>query len=355
MKFKATIILFSIAVTLIACGKKEEKGHEVMKGPAVQVSIAKVEKGDITQFSESVGTVKAAREATVASKVMGPVVRLNFKDGDRMKDGAVLLEIDDRDITAQLEQAQAGVAEASAAYKNADMNFQRMQRLLEQKSATQQQLDNAVAQNDMAKAKVQQAHANVEALKVMIGYTKVAAPFSGVITEKSIEKGEMASPGRPLFKITDDSALRLETEVKEADIKGIKTGNKIDVRIDALDRVLKGNVSKIIPSGDSATHSFMVKIDLPKAEGLLSGMFGRAYLQKGVSAAVLIPKSALIDKGQLTGVFIVKDNAAGFRVVRAGYSSGDKVEVLSGLSEGEMVAVSNLEKLGDGSAVEIVK
>lgn len=355
MNDRVLITLISVTMIFAACGKKEEKAHEAQKGPAVQVSIARAEKGDIPQFSESVGTVKAAREATVASKVMGSVSRLNFKEGDRVKEGSFLVEIDDRDIRAQLEQAQAAVSEASASYRNAEINLGRMRSLLEQKSVTQQQVDNSVMQFDMAKARTEQAHANVEAIKVMLGYTRVSAPFAGVVTEKGIETGEMASPGRPLFRITDDRTLRLETKIREAEIKGVNVGKSLDVRIDAIDKVIKGRVSQIIPSGDPATHSFLVKIDLPKTEGLLPGMFGRAYLDKGVAKALLAPKAAVVERGQLTGAFVVKDNTARFRMIKTGMTSGEKVEVLSGLSEGEDVAVSNLERLSDGSPVEVIK
>ena len=355
MKIDKLITLSLVVTVLAACGRKVEKPHEGAKGPAAKVSVARVEKGDIPQYSESVGTVKADREATVASKVMGSVARLNFKEGDRVRAGAVLVEIDDRDIAAQLAQAEAAVTEADAAYRNAEINLKRMKSLLEQKSATQQQVDNASMQFDMSRARTQQAHANVSSLKVMMGYTRVTAPFTGVITEKSIEKGEMAAPGRPLFKITDDSNLKLETEVRESEIKGIKTGDAINVRVDAVDKVIKGKVSRIIPSGDPATHSFLIKIDLPATSGLLSGMFGRAYLEKGVSKGLLVPKSAVIERGQLTGVFVVKENAAAYRMIRTGMTAGEKTEVLSGVSEGEEVAVSGLEKLSDGSPVEIIK
>ena len=356
MKINNLFILSLImAVTFSACGKKEEKGQEVAKVPVVQVSVTKVEKSDTPQFSESVGNVKAAREATVASKIMGSVAKLNFKEGDRVKEGAVLVEIDDREINAQLEQAQAAVTEASASYRNAEINLKRMKALLEQKSVTRQQVDNAVMQFDASMARTQQAHANVGTLKVMQGYARVSAPFDGVITEKAIEKGEMASPGRPLFKLTDDRRLRLEAEIRESEIKGVKSDAPIDVRVDAVDKVLKGKVSQIVPSGDSATHSFLVKIDLPRAEGLMPGMFGRTYIPKGTTASLLVPKSALIEKGQLTGVFVVKDKIAGYRIIKTGIVSGDKVEVLSGLTEAEEVAVSNIEKLRDGSPVEVLK
>lgn len=349
------ILTLVMAVTFIACSKREETAHEAPKAPVVKVYVAKVGKSDIPQFTESVGTVKASREATVASKIMGSVARINFKEGDRVKEGTVLVEIDDREITAQLEQAQAAVTEATASYRNAEINLKRMKSLLEQKSVTQQQVDNAVMQFDMAKARTGQAHANVGALKVMLGYAMVSAPFDGVITGKEIEKGEMVSPGRPLFSLTDDRVLRLEAEIRESEIKEVKAGSAIDVGVDALDKVLEGKVSQIVPSGDPATHSFLVKIDLPWAEGLLPGMFGRAYISKGMTESLLVPKSALIEKGQLTGVFVVKEKRAGYRMIKTGMVSGDKVEVLSGLTEGEEVAVSNVEKLSDGSPVEVLK
>ncbi len=344
-----------MAVTISACSKREEIVHEAPKAPVVKVYVARVGKSDIPQFSESVGTVKASRKATVASKIMGSVARLNFKEGDRVKEGAVLVEIDNREINAQMEQAQAAVTEAAASYRNAEINLKRMKALLERKSVTPQQVDNAVMQFDMAKARTQQAHANVEALKVMLGYARVSAPFDGVITEKAIEKGEMTSPGRPLYTLTDDRILRLEAEIRESEIKGIKAGAPIDVRVDALDKVLQGKVSQIVPSGDPATHSFLVKIDLPGAEGLMPGMFGRANITKGMTVSLLVQKSALIEKGQHTGVFVVKEKRAGYRMIKTGMVSGDKVEVLSGLMEGEEVAVSNVEKLSDGSPVEVLK
>lgn len=352
---KMLTIILSLPVMLFACGKKEEKAHEAPKVPVVQISVARIEKGDLPQFSESVGTVKAVRVSTVASKIMGSVARLNFKEGDRVKEGTDLVEIDDRELNAQLEQAQGALTEASASYRNAEINLKRMKALLEQKSVTPQQVDNAVMQFDMAKARTQQAHANVEALKVMLGYARVSAPFDGVITEKTIEKGEMTSPGRLLFTLTDDRILRLEAEIRESEIKGIKAGAPIDVRVDALDKVLQGKASQIVPSGDPATHSFLVKIDLPGTKGLLPGMFGRAYITKGMTVSLLVPKSALIGKGQITGIFVVKDKTIGYRMIKTGIVSGDKVEVLSGLMEGEEVAVSNIEKLTDGSPIEVIK
>ena len=125
--------------------------------------------------------------------------------------------------------------------------------------------------------------------------------------------------------------------------------------MDAVDRVLNGRVSQIVPSGDPATHSFLVKIDLPGTEGLMPGMFGRAYVSKGVTVSMLVPKGAVIEKGQLKGVFTVKNNTAGFRMIKTGMVSNDKVEVLSGLTDGEEVAVSNIDKLADGSPVEVLK
>lgn len=355
MKSNKLFTILLISAMTFACGKKEGPGHEAAKGPAIQVSVARVEKKDIPQYSEIVGSVRAIREAAVAAKIMGSVAELNFREGQRVKEGAILVEIDDRDINAQLQQAQAAVTEAAAAYKNADINLKRMKALLEQKSATQQQVDNALMQFDMARARTEQAHANVQALKVALEYSRVAAPFDGVITEKSIEKGEMTAPGKVVFKITDDSSLRLETEVRESEIKGVRIGNMMQVKLEAIGMVVKGKVSQIIPAGDPATHSFLVKIVLPKAEGLMSGMFGRALLETGATKALVVPKGALVEKGQLTGVFVIKENKAGYRMIKTGAAIGDRVEVLSGLTEGEELAVSNIDKLADGSPVEVIK
>lgn len=353
---RLTLFTFLLMALFInACDGKGEVQRKTAEGPAIKVSVLKIESVDIPEFSENIGTVKAVREAVVSSKVMGSVSELNFREGERVRDGSTLIYIDDRELKAQLEQALAAGTEAAAAYKNAEVSLARTKSLLEQISATQQQLDNALMQFDMAEARVRQSRANTEALKVLLDYTRIKAPFDGVITAKLIETGETATPGRPLFRITDDRALRFETWIMESDIAKIKAGQALNVRVDSIDKVIKGRVSQIIPSGDLQTHSFLVKVDLPGTENLLPGMFGRVYLDKGVAKVIVVPKNCIIEKGQLTGVFVVKGNVAQYRLFKKGLVTGEGVEVLSGLNEGEEIAIGDLDRLVDGSRVESIK
>jgi RND family efflux transporter MFP subunit len=188
------------------------------------------------------------------------------------------------------------------------------------------------------------AEAGKQAALAQLSYTVVTAPFDGVITEKKIEVGELASPGQVLLKIEDPRRLRLEATVAERDLKAVSRGDRLAVVIDALDaRALSGTVAQVLPTGDPATHTFLVKIDLPPTPGLKSGMFGRVQLDTGSSETLVVPKAARVERGALTGVFVVgPDMIARLRWVKVGRSVGDGVEILSGLNPGERV-------LADGS------
>jgi RND family efflux transporter MFP subunit len=184
----------------------------------------------------------------------------------------------------------------------------------------------------------------------------VRAPFEGVITEKKVEAGELASPGQPLLKMEDPQRLRLEATVAEGDLKSVSRGDKIPVVIDALGgQALTGLVSQILPAGDPQTHTFMVKVDLPKTPGLKTGMFGRFQLDKGLTQTILVPSAAVVERGELSSLYVVgSDQTARLRWVKLGRRFEQQVEILSGLNIGERVLVDGSRGV-DGAAVQIVE
>lgn len=186
-------------------------------------------------------------------------------------------------------------------------------------------------------------------------YTVVKAPFDGIITEKKVEAGELASPGQPLLKMEDSRQLRLEATVAEGDLKSVSLGDKIPILIDALGvQPLRGTVSQILPAGDPQTHTFTVKVDLPITTGLKSGMFGRLQLDKGVTQTMLVPASVIVERGELTSVFVVGSDQIGrLRWVKVGRRIDNQVEILSGVNVGERVLLEGARGV-DGAAVQIV-
>jgi len=176
-----------------------------------------------------------------------------------------------------------------------------------------------------------------------------------VITEKMVETGELASPGQPLLKMENPRQLRLEAIVAEGDLRSISPGDKIPVVIDALEgRVLDGVVWKILPVGDSYTHTFTVKVDLPQTPGLKTGMFGRFQLEKGMSMTILVPETAVVQRGEITSVFAVgPDRVARLRWIKVGRRIDKQVEVLSGVNVGDSVLRDAARGI-DGASVTVV-
>ncbi|MDQ7825376.1 MAG: efflux RND transporter periplasmic adaptor subunit [Candidatus Eremiobacteraeota bacterium] len=217
----------------------------------------------------------------------------------------------------------------------------------------------AIAASGEAQAGKRQALTGVESAQIMLSYTSLSAPFSGVVTKKFSEAGTMASPGQPLLRIESLSYLELDVPVPEGRIKDIPLHRPINVFIDALNKKVPGVVKTYIPSGDAATHTFKVKIGLPGDKGILPGMYGRIMLADRNRAALLIPRSALVEKGKTTGVFKVAVDQSGekafFVPVEAGKTVQGEVEVLRGLAQGDPVVVNPPEDLKDGQALKTRK
>jgi RND family efflux transporter MFP subunit len=205
------------------------------------------------------------------------------------------------------------------------------------------QLDSKVAQGEQA----------VRSAAVMRDYASMAAPFAGVVTARSVEPGNLATPGSPLLTIEQEGAYRLEASVDESRLPTVRVGQVVEVAIEALDRKLNARVSEIVPAVDAASRSYVVKIDLPSIALLRSGMFGRALFPLGSRKVVVVPSAALIERGQLQSVFVAEDGIARTRLVTVGQRGKDNVEVLSGLSAGERIIAPVPVALQDGARLEV--
>jgi RND family efflux transporter MFP subunit len=176
--------------------------------------------------------------------------------------------------------------------------------------------------------------------RTALAYTRIRAPFAGVVTEKKVETGMLATPGSPMFTIEDTRRYRLEVTVDESELRTVRNGQVSPVMVDALGNVpLTGKVAQIIPAADATSRSFLVKVELPPDARLRSGLFGRAHFPRGERSALLIPYNSLVTRGQLQGVYVLDANQiAGLRYVTVGKNAGEQIEILSGLQEGEKLA-----------------
>jgi RND family efflux transporter MFP subunit len=357
---QAVVMLLTV-LSLVASGglsscSNERRTQAAAPETVSNVSVIVAQKTTVPDWVEAVGTVRAAQTSQVASQMMGNIIEIRVHEGDRVGSGQILASIDDSQPRAVVEQATAAATAAEKETSIADPNFalaegtlKRYQQLYEKKSVSPQEFDeikaryqSAEAQRDMARAGQAQANAALAQARTSLGYTRIRAPFAGVVTEKKADTGTLVSPGMPIFTVEDTRSYRLEAAVNESDIRLVGVGQAVVVLLDALgSSELSGKVVQIVPAADPASRSFLVKIELRADAQLRSGLFGRARFSRGERSALLIPRAAILERGQLRGVYVIGVNGiAALRYVTLGKIAGQQVEVLSGLQDGEKIVAA---------------
>ena len=369
-----------------SCSEKIEPGTtSTNTGPAVAVTVTDIHPAVQPIVYEAVGTVKARLSATVSSKLMGVIQNFKVKEGDRVKEGDLLVVLDDRQVVAQLDQARAALAAAQkaetgavsarvaaeAGAQQARLSYARNQKMLAGGAITQENFEAVDAQYKQAQAALAQAEAMVEAARSRVKEARAAvdaaqvarkdaqvmAPFDGEVTAKMADAGSLAAPGTPLLTLEREGGYRVDLVVPEAYIQAVRTGQAVTVRIPSIENTsIAGTVDVIIPSADQGSRTFVVQVGIPTVASLRSGMFARVPLTIGQQQMLRIPASAVVRQGQLTGVFIVDEkNIARFRLIRTGRQFGDQVEVISGIQDGTRLVSAPPVQLSNGSAVEFAK
>jgi RND family efflux transporter MFP subunit len=364
---KLSVVLLALLFGLGGCSSQPEPAAAAPE-TVRNIAVFTLHRADVPDLLEAAGTVRAARTSELASQMMGNITEILVHEGDRVQKGEVLAVIDDSQpraavdrATAALNAAQEQLAAANAELDLAESTLQRYQNLYQKKSVSPQEFDEVKtrqqasrARRDMAQAGEAQAKAALAEARTALAYARIRAPFDGVVTAKKADPGTLASPGMPLFTIEDVRRYRLETPVNETDLRYVKKGEEVPVAIDALGGAeLKGKVAEIVPAADPASRAFLVKIELPRDTRLRSGLFGRAEFPRGERQALLIPSSAVVNRGQLQGVFVLDQNkVASLRYVTLGRASGSEIEVLAGLQDGEELAAQPGELDLNGKRVE---
>lgn len=319
----------------------------------VSATTAIAEKASLPDRLTLYGTVTADRSAAVSSRVMANVVAVPARVGQSVAAGDVLVEIDAATASGQVSQARGALAQARAALSLAERNYERYKGLAASGSASALELDMARMQYEQAKGAVQQGEGAVEAATSVARESRVTAPFSGRVSARLVEAGDLAAPGRPLVTVESATGRRLVVQVPAGTVaaSGLKTGQKLSVRIDGVAAELAGTVVEMSPGADPASHTYTATLALGGAP-VATGLTGRATLDSASRATILVPEAAVLTSGGVTLV-AVKDEAgkARTRVVTTGAASGGKVEILSGLSGGEIVLVGLGAPPADGAPV----
>ena len=366
------------AAFLAACGAKTQT-KEPAPATVSGVAIETVHTQSGPEYYEAVGTVKPETSSVLGAEISGTVRKIWVKPGDRVRRGQLLAVIDARTQQAQLEAASAGVEEsvqglaevrqairaAAAERKFAEATFQRYKALLAKKSVSQQEYDNAetrylgAAANEKAtearlkqmEARQRQAQAQHSSAAAVLSYSRIVAPIDGVVAAKSVDEGTVVMPGTPLLTVEDTGHFRLDANVPANFLGLIHIGESVPVTMGA--EQAEGRVIEVVPAADPSTRTFIAKVELPTNCHCQSGQYGSASFAVGSTTRLLVPGAALVQRGELEGLFVINpDGMAYYRLVKTGKTFGNQVEILSGLDDGERVAVSKIDQLSDGVRVQ---
>jgi len=394
---KRISVIASVVLLLVvtSCAKKPES---TQPGPIVQgAKLETVKTSSVDDYYEAVGTVHAKTSSVVAARIMGNITSVRVREGDRVRAGQTLIEIENRDAPVQIQKAQAGVRESNDALDEAQRNiraaesardaaraneslasstFNRYQTLFSRQSVSPQEFDEVRTKLEVAKAeseradrmlqatkarqnqtlgRIDQAKADVSNARIYAGYSRLTSPINGVVVSKQADVGSMAMPGVPLLTIENDANYQLELSVEESQLGKIHLGDQASVTIEALgNQQPTCSVVEIVPAADPNSRSYTVKLSLPNISGqqLRSGIYGKARFVSGARNLLSVPQKAITQNGQLVSVFVVdQSGTARMRLIKTGEKIGERMEVLSGLNDGEQIVSEVLPQLKDGTRV----
>lgn len=360
----STLVLGSLLLS--ACSQEIQPGTTAGE-PALArgLTLLTVSSGQVAGGESFVGTVEAPDRGRIAARIDGRVGRIAVREGQRVKAGALLLTLVETTVADQSRAAAAGVAEAQGALAAArarlhlaDQTLDRYRQLFAKEAVTPLEMDRVSAEQAQAatalagaEAAVQRLSAQRAAAATAAGYTQVTAPYDAVVVRKEIQEGSTVLPGTPLLLLDRQGAWQVRAQLPEALTGKVAVGDGFSVELPALGKTLAARVAEVHPAADVHSRSFEIKLDLTDQAGLSAGLFARVAATASARAALMIPAAAILVRGQLNGVFVVKDDILHFRMVKTGVRSGELVEILSGLSAGETIVTGGLDQAVSGARV----
>lgn len=285
------------------------------------------------------GTVEAANRATMSAQTSGRIAEVYFDVDDYVEAGEALVRFTNLEQQAALASAEAALSEAVARQKQSDEDFRRVEGLFNSGSSSKREYDQATAARDAATARVAAARSAIATAEQQLEYTLVRAPYAGIVTERFVEVGESIAVGQPLMSGLSLESLRVVVDIPQHVAARVREFQTAFILTDAV-RIPAAKLT-IFPFADSTSNTFTVRIELPPGQfDLYPGMFVKASFVVGDEERLLVARSALIRRSEVSGVYVVnEDSEVRFRQVRVGGVFGDRVEILAGLAQGERVAV----------------
>ncbi len=339
MRVQMNIVLrlasVALIASLVACGEDAGERAQIAP-PALDTFVVAAGDGDGRAWD---GTVEAVREATLSAQTAGRVTAVNADVNDRVDAGQTLLRLTVVEQQAGVDTARAQLRAAEASAVEAERQFQRFSALAKDAYVSRAQLDQARAGRDAAVAARDAARAQLASAGQNADYTTVRAPYAGLVSARLVEPGETVNPGQPLLIVYAPEDLRIEVRVPQSAADAIRARPRARVRFDDGTAVDAREVV-VYPAADPASHSVMVRVLLPRLATLPApGVVAKVEFPVGAEGRTLrVPSSAVLRRGELTAVYVVKDGRVLLRQLRLGAREGETVEVLAGLRAGDVVA-----------------
>jgi RND family efflux transporter MFP subunit len=345
------ILLFASSL-LISCGEKKEETASTEVGIAVEVEKPTTELPKNLQFK---GKISSAKSTSIRTRGSSFVEEVYVKTGDNVKQGQLLIRLNNADLQAKKAQVEAQLQQVNAQLSNTQRDVERYRNLREKQSISEKELENIELQLASAKAQQQATLQQLQEVNSELKYFQIKAPFDGVITAKNVQKGDLANPQQAMLQLEGSGVFEIQVSVSERDIQHFQQGDSAVVQLENASVELKAIISEVSSSSATTGGQYIVKANIPSAENqaLFSGMNANLKLTTDqASKGIFVPQSAIIRRGELKGLYVIsQQETALLRWVRAGESNGEQVEILSGLNADEQIITSANSKLYNGIKV----
>jgi len=350
-------VLWMVALVLVGlygCSGDIEPGRREGEPQTIKgLTTAEVAASLLAGSEVFVGTVESADRGMLTARIDGRVQRILVNEGDTVASGELLLTIEDNVAGDRLDEAEGNRQSAEARFQLAEKTWNRYQQLFAKEAVTPQEMDRVNADLEMARQQLKAAEAGVSAARTALSYTRVTAPYAAKVVRKEVREGSTVLPGTPLLALDRAGRRQVRADISEAWAGKIKPGMPLTVDIPALNKRYDARVSEVLPASDPRSRSFQITLDLPADPDLSAGLFARVFVGEPEVPTLLVPTTALVNRGQLHGIYTVDtDNILHYRLVRIGRQHGDQVEILAGLEAGESYVVAGAERAVNGARLE---
>lgn len=359
------LLLAAALLTLAGCGN--DRRRVPPPPPVVQgLTLAVVHHRNEPDTLEVSGTVRSRTSAQVSARIPGTVGMLSVSEGDRVRSGQLLGRLESLEQTARavgasaaLDDARSALDEALARQKLADVTFERFQKLHEEQALTRQEFETRRTERELAHKAVARAEARLRqsrelaaAADAVADHRLIVAPISGIVTARQVSLGATVFPGQPLLVIDDEHTYRLELAIPESRAGAVRIGSRVTMAFDALGTQVTGTISEIVPAADPAGRTVTARVPLRLA-GVRSGMFGRGSVALATATPVIsVPRNAVVERGSLTSVWVAgDDDILRMRLVKTGRIRGERIEILTGLADGERIVTAGSERALEGARI----